>query len=109
MCRSATNLLSTADDAWAKCLAIQEICCAPALASVVLCAQTVGTRIREAGGPRSISWGVLYMEAKSRVSDEGEVLGIVISCGNRPPVVPRFSAFVWSAAPDDADQESKAA
>lgn len=49
------------------------------------------------------------MEAKSRVSDEGEVLGIVISCGNRPPVVPRFSAFVWSAAPDDADQESKAA
>jgi hypothetical protein len=45
------------------------------------------------------------MEAKVVDSDENEVRGIVISCGNHAQSAPKFSAYVWSAGPS-AEHES---
>ena len=40
------------------------------------------------------------MEQHRQQSLEQEPVGIIISCGERGEVVPRFSAYVWSDAPE---------
>lgn len=50
------------------------------------------------------------MEAKALTIEPREALGIVISRGSRAEAEPRFSAYVWSAAPEsETDSTTKAA
>ena len=40
------------------------------------------------------------MKQIRQTSDAQEPMGIVISDGHKPPVTPRFAAFVWAHGPE---------
>ena len=84
-----------------------DICCAATVASVVLTTETNGARHIPAAADQC---GAYYMEAKALTIEPREALGIVISRGSRAEAEPRFSAYVWSAAPEtETDSTTKAA
>jgi hypothetical protein len=43
------------------------------------------------------------MKQIRQTTDVQEPMGIVISEGSRPPITPRFAAFVWAPGPEPID------
>lgn len=39
-------------------------------------------------------------------TEESELIGIIISQGARPEPLPRFAAYIWGAAPSDAQSSA---
>lgn len=40
-------------------------------------------------------------------AEEPELIGIIISQGARPEPLPRLAAYIWGAAPSDAQSSAK--
>lgn len=46
------------------------------------------------------------MSAERQSTEEPELIGIIISQGARPQSPPRFAAYIWGAAPSDAQSSA---
>jgi hypothetical protein len=49
---------------------------------------------------------VMVMSDERQRTDEPELIGIIISQGARTQAPPRFAAYIWGAAPSDAQNSN---